>query len=109
MSTLYHVSPKDNLDSIYERGILPEKSRGKKQLIWLVDEQRLPWALAHCSVQHDCKVSDLMILRVVAGDKHVKRTRLSGIYTYAFVLNGYLFAWGDQWMEGQSEANEDRR
>lgn len=87
MIALYHVTPHKNITPIMHEGLLPEKSQGKRALVWLVTPDAIPWALAHCSLRHNCKTSDLSILRVNLTEDKITRTR----WKFAFVCKDKIF------------------
>lgn len=62
--TLYHVSPAKNQESILESGVLPSKARGKWKASWWVTVEKLDWAIAHVSHNHNTPVSDLLIFSI---------------------------------------------
>src|SRR5260370_384458 len=64
--TLYHVTPRINLESIDTFGLLVDYAKGKTRGIWLCDADRLPWAVHHISQHHGRSVDDMSILHVNA-------------------------------------------
>lgn len=44
---LYHTTPVKNLEMIRARGLLPELSQGKQQIIWLHSPGMRVWAVRH--------------------------------------------------------------
>jgi hypothetical protein len=79
---LYHVTPARNgpFDNHFE--IDPSYSKGKTLRSWFVDENRVEWALAHCSSRHKVPVNELAIIMVnVRDSSKFKRTCWSGVYT----------------------------
>lgn len=76
---LYHVTPTSNLESILASGVEPELSKGARKLSWWVTRERLPWALAHCSIRHDIKVADLSVVSVYRPLKKGRKTRWPGV------------------------------
>jgi hypothetical protein len=57
----YHVTPQDNDASIEARGILPEKSRGKRKRSWFVCAERLPWAIKHVARRHGVAEDEIVV------------------------------------------------
>lgn len=79
MHTLFHVSPRENFDSIAEVGISPAFSRGRKQCVWLVEWEMLPWGLAHISERHGVAVTNLLVFTVAAPAPELRRTAWDGV------------------------------
>lgn len=76
---LYHVTPRKNLESILASGVDPVFSQGARQVTWWVTRDRLPWAIAHCSIRHNCKVAELAVVSVYRPLKKGAKTRWSGV------------------------------
>lgn len=86
---LYHVTTRYRLDLICAKGLDPAKSRGKRQVVWLVDGSKLAWAIAHCSIRHDVKVDQLRVIRTLFMETDLKRTRRVGVWNvdHQFYIN----------------------
>lgn len=80
MVTLYHVSPRSNFDSIMEVGVSPAFSIGRKTCIWLVDFNKLPWAMAHVSERKDVSVLHLLVFTVCSPKTELRRAPWAGVY-----------------------------
>lgn len=83
---LYHVTPKENLASILQRGVLPQMSRGKDKVSWFVDRARLTWSCAHVSARHSVAVDSLIVLSVVATPDMLQKTAWEGVYRTRYTL-----------------------
>jgi hypothetical protein len=94
--TFWHITPYVNLDSIAGYGVLPEKAKGKRKLVWLVKWRGIAWALAHCSARHGLPVGSLVAIRVLIKEEHVKHHRLSMYYTDQICSRGFKALRGDQ-------------
>lgn len=68
MRTYYHVTPVRNLDSIREKGLLTEYATGARKAVWLVEAEKLPWAILHCAYRHETDVRSIAILTVYLKD-----------------------------------------
>lgn len=79
MMPLYHVTLASNLESIASTGVDPEFSQGARKLSWWVTRDKLAWAIAHCSLRHDCKVNDLVVVSIFRPLKKGSRTRWAGV------------------------------
>jgi len=89
---LFHITPERNLDDYSQFCIDPSCSQGAREISWFVDQHRVEWALAHCSIRHKVKVDELAIIEVMVVDlRDFNRTRWQGVYTtdqvnYALVV-----------------------
>ena len=61
---LRHATLKSNLESIMREGLLPSKSRGKRQAVWLHTASRTPWAILHMQSKWASALEDVVILTV---------------------------------------------
>lgn len=73
--TLFHVTPKKNYLSIRTYGILPTKSQGFYQRIWLASKEKLAWALNHVSQWHEISKGKMMVLKVTIYGALVREIR----------------------------------
>lgn len=103
---LYHVTPLANLKPILHSYVSPKKSLGKRQVIWLVDYERIPWALSHVSFKHRVSVDDLVVLDVDTVESHVKRSKWPGVFTAdcPAIVNGWNTA--GRWFEAEGFNDE---
>jgi len=49
---VYHLTPDENVWSINQHGIDPNKARGKMKASWYVSKHNIEWAAIHTSIQH---------------------------------------------------------
>jgi hypothetical protein len=77
--TLYHVTPRLNVGTIYDHGILVSCHRGRTVGVWMCDGDRLPWAVAHIARHNGCRQCDLSILHVNVNGMALHSVR-KGIY-----------------------------
>lgn len=85
--TLYHVTPRDNRDSISEFGIDPARSKGKARQCWFVDDSKLLWAVAHCSARHSVSVDLLDVWSINRQIPRLRRTAWQGVFcTFCLAL-----------------------
>jgi len=86
MRQLYHVTLIQNIDSIFEDGLLPHYAKGKMKVNWLVDFERVPWAISHTALKNDVSPSRLVVFVVNVSEAQLRRWSLQGVYTCAFRL-----------------------
>ncbi len=86
---LFHVTTRYRLDLICAKGLDPDKSTGRRKVIWLVDGSMLAWAIAHCSTRHQVGVEQLRVIKTLFMDANLKRTRWTGVYNvdHRFYIN----------------------
>lgn len=77
---LYHITPSENVSSIYESGLQPSYSTGFMKAVWLVGKRNIVWALAHCSNRHGTSVDNLCVMTVVTDNQKVTRFATSGLF-----------------------------
>lgn len=65
----YHVTAAFRLSSINRHGLRADMASGKRQAVWFVEEDKLQWALLHCSKRHWCPIGELVILEVSFPDE----------------------------------------
>ncbi|MGH7391445.1 MAG: hypothetical protein ACREM3_18590, partial [Candidatus Rokuibacteriota bacterium] len=82
---LRHATLKTNLESIRRDGLLPSKSRGKRQAVWLHTFSRTPWAILHMETRHRAKLRDVIILTVDVPRSWVTRHQ-TGLWYCARVI-----------------------
>lgn len=85
---IYHVSPSRNHISIRQTGIDPWLCRTAFKASWYVTEDKLAWALAHCSVRYNLPVSALEVWFLPEADLQGKtRSRWPGVfYTHKLTI-----------------------
>lgn len=49
---MLHATPAKNVDSIIRKGLLAEKSKGRKKTVWLTQLSRREWACKHVRIRH---------------------------------------------------------
>jgi len=110
MFTLYHVSPRQNFDSIMELGVSPAFSRGRRNVVWLVDYEKLPWAMAHVSEKEDVSVLHMLVFTVAAPKPELRRAPWRGVYQSLVALYPTNVAHaGDLLREIEAEAKSGRK
>jgi hypothetical protein len=59
---ILHTTPRKNLASILERGLL-RYSRGRGQpVVWCHTKRKMEWAIRHLAKHHRCNPSDMVML-----------------------------------------------
>jgi len=86
MITLYHVTHVRNIDSIFEDGLLPHYAKGKLKVTWLVDFERVPWALAHTASKLDVSPNVLVVFTVQAAEAAIRKWSMRGVFTCKYAL-----------------------
>jgi hypothetical protein len=64
MAILLHVSPRRNLQSIYQQGINPDFSRGARAECWFCANALRSWAIEHVAERHGIDPRDVIVVRV---------------------------------------------
>ena len=86
---LYHATLKSNLDSITEKGINPEFSKGAEKVIWLHTAGRTEWAILHTLKRHRCSIDAVVILTVNVPRSQLRR-RWRGLWTTTETLKAFV-------------------
>lgn len=79
-TTLFHVTPDFNTALILKGGVDPLFSRCKENVIWLVERERITWALAHVSDRWKTPVSCIVVFELSVPISDLTRTRLLGVW-----------------------------
>mgnify|MGYP001559725751 CR=1 FL=1 len=61
---LRHATTRGNLNSILMQGLLPSKSVGKRQAVWLHSPSKTPWALLHTQTRKGASLEDVVVLTI---------------------------------------------
>jgi len=80
MITLYHVTSRDEFDSIMEHGVSPAFAETRTKCMWLVDDEHLMWSLAHISSRKDISTLRLLVFVVSVPKLQLRRTKWAGVY-----------------------------
>ena len=94
--TVWHCTPKWNLDSILVYGVDPTKALGNIQRSWFVQWHGLPYALAHISARHGVSVNQLAVIRLKIPESRLTHHRLAMYYSYDVERRGFRVLAGDQ-------------
>ena len=86
---LFHVTPRRNLESIYQLGIDPSFSRSTWPACWFVSPSMRQWAIRHVADKYQLRTSDLVCIRVVLSRRNVVR-RNRGVWTCASVVADFV-------------------
>lgn len=108
-TNLFHITTRDNLKNIVrDNQIKPDLSTGKKKVVWLVDWERVPYAVFHVAQRHNVKIDDLRIVKVKL---HVgfrpKATRWEGIFTTEAPCTPCNLMTATYWLENEEYDSED--
>lgn len=77
---MFHATHEDNIASIFNIGLSPEFSQGKRKAIWFVPKAGIQSGILHVSARHRWQVETLHVLTILVDSEHI---RYSG--------NGMLF------------------
>lgn len=82
--TVFHVTHRSNLPSIYRAGLLPCLSRRPAKRVWLADLELVPWAIRHVCATQQWHPDEVILIRVCVLMGTLIRHR-AGIY-YSHVV-----------------------
>jgi len=77
---MYHATHKDNVANIFDVGLSPEFSKGKRQAIWFVPKSGIQSGILHAANRHNWRIDEIELIVVLVEADHI---RYSG--------NGMLF------------------
>lgn len=83
---VFHVSPKENLTSILNKGVLPQLSRGREKVSWWVTREKMAWALAHVSARHSVAVDSLDVFPAFVNVEMLMKTAWEGVYRVRYTI-----------------------
>ena len=86
MRTLYHVTPEKNVDSIDVNGLSPLFAKVATKRIYLVDYERIPWALIHVSSRDDIPLEKLVVYKCHVHKARLRREPTIGLYSVRSVV-----------------------
>lgn len=78
--TLRHATPRKNVRSIHEHGLLPWLAKGRLRAVWLHSPAQTDWAIAHVARRHAVDPADVVILEVEVSRRVLKRFK-RGLWT----------------------------
>ena len=59
-----HATQHENLASIQQHGLLPERSQGKLKVTWLHTPSRTEWAILHTIGRHGETLEDIIVIEI---------------------------------------------
>jgi len=77
---MYHATHRDNVESIFNVGLSPEFSKGKRTAIWFVPKSGIQSGILHAANRHNWHIEDIELIAILVENEHI---RYSG--------NGMLF------------------
>ena len=77
---LYHATPKRNLMAIYQHGLNPVLSKGKRPLVWMHTLSKREWAIQHTATRHNVTCDEIVIVEIDIPRKDLQRFR-RGLWT----------------------------
>lgn len=90
---LYHITPQTNGEAIYEKGVLPELSQGKRKVSWWCTDENVLWALAHTSARHSVTVDKLIVCQAHIPSDFYHGVKVPGLYYVRCIVQVEEF-WG---------------
>lgn len=81
---VYHITPSENVQSIYEHGVSPRFSNCARNRVFVVSRHRIEWAIIHCSNRHSVSVDQLAVCALLVDGRHLTRMGFPGVY-YAHI------------------------
>jgi hypothetical protein len=77
---MFHATHRDNIASIFNIGLSPEFSQGKRKAIWFVPKNGIQSGILHAASRHHWQVDEMVVITVLVESEVI---RYSG--------NGMLF------------------
>lgn len=77
---MYHATHNRNIESIFNSGLSPEFSQGKRKAIWFVPKNGIQSGILHAANRHNWRVDEISVIAVLVESDSI---RYSG--------NGLLF------------------
>lgn len=87
---LRHATPRKNLASIQQLGLLCSKSQGRLKVVWLHAPSKTPWAVRHVAKRHGALIQDVVVLEVRVPRKWLRRNRWRVWYSRRDIPPGRL-------------------
>ena len=69
---MFHATHKDNIPSIWDKGLSPEFSTGKLRAVWFTPKIGIQAAIAHAAYRHKWAVDDIVIVAIIVYADTVK-------------------------------------
>lgn len=77
---MFHITHEDNVPNIFNIGVSPEFSKGKRKAIWFVPKVAIQSGILHVAARHHWDVERLHVVTILPESEHIK-----------FSGNGMLF------------------
>ena len=61
---IFHATPRANIESIKENGLLASKAKKKDKFVWLHTPSRSHWAIIHTCKNHKADWDDVAIIEI---------------------------------------------
>jgi hypothetical protein len=91
---LIHFTRDVNVDSILEKGLLPEFALGSIKRIWLTVWENCQWAAEHTSYRHEIQPHRMAVIVAKASGQRLAHHGRHVYYTGQPILPGNLKAYG---------------
>jgi hypothetical protein len=72
---LRHATPRKNMPSIDQQGLLTSKSKGRLPVVWLHAPSKTAWAVLHVVKRHGGRVEDVVVVEVDVPRRWLRRSR----------------------------------
>jgi len=72
---LRHATPKRNLPSIQQTGLLTSKSKGKLAVVWLHSPAKSAWAVVHTVRRHGGRVEQVVVIELTVPRSWLRRSK----------------------------------
>jgi hypothetical protein len=69
---MFHATHTDNLLSIFNVGLSPEFSQGRRKAIWFVPKNGIQSGILHAAARHHWRVEDMSVVAILVETDHVK-------------------------------------
>ena len=68
----FHATHQDNLMSIFDKGVHPDYSQGKRKRIWYVPKSGIQSGIFHALSRHDWRFYEIEVLTIEVEVRHVR-------------------------------------
>lgn len=69
---MFHVTHQDNVASIFNIGLSPEFSQGRRKAIWFVPKVAIQSGILHVAARHHWPIETLQVVTILVESDHIK-------------------------------------